>query len=64
MINPTEVIEMTVTAYLPQFVFGDYKYDNLDLSFITPARLEEIYIIKYIGKHRQSARNTFKMRKL
>ena len=63
MINPTEVIEITSTGYLPQFVLGDYKYDNSDF-FITPARLEEIYIIKYIGKHRQSALNPFKVRKL
>ena len=63
MINPTEVIEITSTGYLPQFVFGDYKYDNLDF-LITEARLEEIYIIKYIGKHRKSALNPFKVKVL
>ena len=34
MINLTKGIEITETGYLPQFVFGDYKYDNLD--FLTP----------------------------
>ena len=63
MINPTKVIEITAMGYLPQSVFVDYKYDN-SVFFITPARLEEMYVIKYIGKHRQSALNTFKVKKL
>ena len=61
MIKPNEVIEITATGYLPQLVLCDYKCDN-SVFFITPARLEEIYIIKYIGKHRQSDLNPFKAR--
>lgn len=61
MINPTEVIEITATGYLPQFVLGDYKYDNSDF-FITEARLEEIYIMKYDGKDYQHSLHPFKVR--
>lgn len=63
MINPTEVIEITTTGYLSQFALSDCKYYNSDF-FITPARLKGIYIIKYIGKNRQFARNPFKVMKL
>ena len=63
MINPTEVIEITSTGYLPQFVLGDYKYDNLDF-FITEARLEEIYIMKYDGKDYHHSLHPFKVMKL
>ena len=63
MINPTKVIEITATWYLPQFVLGDYKYDNPDF-FITEARLEEIYIMKYDGKDYQHSLHPFKVMKL
>ena len=63
MINPAEIIEITETGYLPQFVLGDYKYDNSDF-LITPIRLEKMCVKKYDGKHRQSAIYPFKVRKL
>ena len=60
MINLTGVIEITTTGYLPQFVLGDYKYDNAD-CIVTQARLKEIYIMKYDGKDYQNSVHPFKV---
>ena len=61
MINPTEVIEITATGYLPQFVLGDYKYDNSDF-YVSTALLKEMYLIKYTGDYCGSVLNSFKAR--
>ena len=63
MINQTKEIRMTASSYLPQFMWNTYKYDNSDF-FITEARLEEIYIMKYDGKDYQHSLHPFKVMKL
>ena len=63
MINPTEVIEITATGYLPQFVFGDYKYDNSDF-FVTVVRLKKMYQNKYARKNYTRTLNPFKVKVL
>ena len=48
MINPTRVIEITATEYWPQFVFGDYKYDNSKF-YSTTKSFKEMCVKKYDG---------------
>ena len=63
MINPTRVIEMTATGHFPQFVLGDYKYDNSDF-FITVMRLKRMYENEHARKGDHFSLNPFKVRKL
>ena len=49
MINITEVIEITAMAYATQFNFKASKHYDSNF-YIIPARLEIMYIIKYIAK--------------
>ena len=60
MINPTEVIEMTTTAYVSQFVYGVSKYYNSDF-FVSEVRLKIMFQNKYVKKDYQSAIHPFKV---
>ena len=60
MINPTEVIEMTTTVYVSQFVYGVSKYYNSDF-YVTTRSLKSIYLSKYTGKGYIYVTNPFKV---
>ena len=61
MTNPTEIIEMTATAYVSQFVYGVSKYYNADF-FVTVIRLKRMYENEYVRKCYHSAIQPFKAR--
>lgn len=59
MINPTEVIEITTTAYVSQFVYGVSKYYNADF-FVREVWLKRMYENEYARQDYQSAIHPFK----
>lgn len=60
MINPTRVIEMTATSYLPQFMWNTDKYHNYDF-YITIGGFKEMCVNKYVGRDYQFALHPFKV---
>ena len=60
MINPTRVIEMTATSYLPQFMWNTYKYHNYDF-YINTGGFKEMCVKKYDGKSYQFSLHPFKV---
>ena len=60
MINPTRVIEMTVTKYVPQFRVKPYKYYNTDF-YVFQESFKKMYLNNYAGAYHQSALSPFKV---
>ena len=60
MINPTEEIEMTATAYATQFNFKASKHCDSKF-YIIPVFLEKMYLNKYAPKGYYIDKQSFKV---
>lgn len=59
MINPTRIIEMTVTSYLQQLMCSTDKYYN-DEFYVTRERLQKMYLLKYSRNYTNTTLHPFK----
>ena len=60
MVNPTRVIEMTTTTYIPPSIWNTYKYCNEEF-YITTGGFKEMCVKKYDGKGYQFSLHPFKV---